>query len=264
MSELNLWMARPRKAFTLIELLVVIAIISLLAVILFPVFGRARENARRSSCQSNLRQIGLGLTQYLQDYDEVLVSSIYGTTANNAESFYRWQDAIHPYTKSSQVFNCPSEGGKSANRSYTHRASKGGVTKNNGSYAINASYRNSRNSPVSYLDMKETAPYIRMLPALPVPAETVWVCEGTNNVFQLEWKNNAEHFDTLNSDPYPYLSDSSPSKDATTGMADGVGARHLETTNVLWCDGHVKAVRLDLLREKTSGASLKYFTMTQD
>lgn len=57
------------NAFTLIELLVVIAIIAILSAILFPVFGRARENARRSSCQSNLKQIGLGIMQYVQDYD---------------------------------------------------------------------------------------------------------------------------------------------------------------------------------------------------
>jgi prepilin-type N-terminal cleavage/methylation domain-containing protein len=58
-----------KKAFTLIELLVVIAIIAILAAILFPVFGRARENARRSACISNLKQIGLAATQYTQDYD---------------------------------------------------------------------------------------------------------------------------------------------------------------------------------------------------
>jgi prepilin-type N-terminal cleavage/methylation domain-containing protein len=64
--------SKPKKkfGFTLIELLVVIAIIAILAAILFPVFGRARENARRSSCQSNLKQIGLGAMQYTQDYDE--------------------------------------------------------------------------------------------------------------------------------------------------------------------------------------------------
>jgi prepilin-type N-terminal cleavage/methylation domain-containing protein/prepilin-type processing-associated H-X9-DG protein len=253
-----------KNGFTMIELLVVIAIIALLAAILFPVFGRARENARRSSCQSNLKQIGLGLMQYLQDYDEVLVSSIYGTTASKAESFYRWQDAIFPYIKSAQLFNCPSEGGTSANKAYAYRAARGGTTKNNGSYAINASYRNSKNSPVSYLDTKETTPYIRMLPSLPVPAETLWVGESTNNIFQLEWKNNTEHFDLLNSRPFPYLSDSSPSIDSITGVADGIGARHLQTTNVLWCDGHVKAVPLDFLRQKTTGSSLKYFTMTDD
>ena len=61
---------QAHKAFTLIELLVVIAIIAILAAILFPVFARARENARRSSCQSNLKQLGLGFIQYQQDYDE--------------------------------------------------------------------------------------------------------------------------------------------------------------------------------------------------
>src|SRR5687767_12986157 len=61
-----------KRAFTLIELLVVIAIIAILAAILFPVFARARENARKTSCQSNLKQIGLAIAQYAQDYDERL------------------------------------------------------------------------------------------------------------------------------------------------------------------------------------------------
>ena len=63
-------MKRCKSGFTLIELLVVIAIIAILAAILFPAFARARENARRASCQSNLKQLGLGVMQYTQDYDE--------------------------------------------------------------------------------------------------------------------------------------------------------------------------------------------------
>lgn len=101
-----------RYGFTLIELLVVIAIIAILAAILFPVFARARENARRTSCSSNLRQVGLAVKQYLQDSDDkyplIWVSSTGPYTAGNP---YGWADAIQPYMKSTQLLQCPSESG---------------------------------------------------------------------------------------------------------------------------------------------------------
>lgn len=106
------------KGFTLIELLVVIAIIAILAAILFPVFARARENARRSSCQSNLKQIGLGFFQYTQDYDEKfpLVSTTATVAAatnpqlqNHAAGEVGWAEILQPYLKSTQIFQCPSE-----------------------------------------------------------------------------------------------------------------------------------------------------------
>jgi len=94
------------SGFTLIELLVVIAIIAILAAILFPVFARARENARRASCQSNLKQIGLAFAQYTQDYDEsYFVSSPYQAGCNG----YGWAGAIMPYAKNIQVYRCPSD-----------------------------------------------------------------------------------------------------------------------------------------------------------
>jgi prepilin-type N-terminal cleavage/methylation domain-containing protein len=96
-----------KSAFTLIELLVVIAIIAILAAILFPVFGRARENARRSSCLSNMKQLGLGIMQYVQDYDEKLPMRQFSDDAPNAWIF-SWRRAIYPYVKSTQVFACPS------------------------------------------------------------------------------------------------------------------------------------------------------------
>jgi prepilin-type N-terminal cleavage/methylation domain-containing protein/prepilin-type processing-associated H-X9-DG protein len=92
--------ARP-TGFTLIELLVVIAIIAILAAILFPVFGRARENARKASCLSNLKQIGLGFAQYTQDNERIVR---YEQTVAGCPS-----TLLNPYIKSSQIWICPSE-----------------------------------------------------------------------------------------------------------------------------------------------------------
>jgi len=95
---------RDQLGFTLIELLVVIAIIALLAAILFPVFGKARESARRSSCQSNMKQIGLGFEQYKNDYDQYIV----GSQVQVGTTVYTWPTLIFPYIKNEQVFVCPS------------------------------------------------------------------------------------------------------------------------------------------------------------
>src|SRR5688500_10108661 len=99
-----------RKGFTLIELLVVIAIIAILAALLFPVFARARENARRASCQSNLKQIALGTVQYTQDYDSKLPRwdnsppDWAGFTGTPHPTIY----LLSPYIKSDQMWRCPS------------------------------------------------------------------------------------------------------------------------------------------------------------
>jgi prepilin-type N-terminal cleavage/methylation domain-containing protein/prepilin-type processing-associated H-X9-DG protein len=113
--------ARTRRGFTLIELLVVIAIIAILASILFPVFARARENARRTSCLSNLKQMGLGVMQYVQDYDEsfppayrIFTTQPQGEPAwyqEGADVYWFWQQIIYPYTKSTQIYRCPSATG---------------------------------------------------------------------------------------------------------------------------------------------------------
>ena len=93
---------RKSNAFTLIELLVVIAIISILAAILFPVFAQAREQARKTQCISNIRQISLGATMYTQDYDEVYTPYFSGydpATGNyNSPSLY-WPDLVAPYVQ---------------------------------------------------------------------------------------------------------------------------------------------------------------------
>ena len=97
-----------QRGFTLIELLVVIAIIAILAAILFPVFQKVRENARRASCQSNLKQLGLALVQYTQDYDEQYPAGY--TCDSTFNIFYStWDQSIFPYVKSNQVFVCPDD-----------------------------------------------------------------------------------------------------------------------------------------------------------
>jgi len=95
-----------KSAFTLIELLVVIAIIAILAAILFPVFAKARENARRSSCQSNQKQIGIAIMQYLQDNDERYMVVEHDEV--NPENSVTWFQPLQPYIKSEKVFRCPS------------------------------------------------------------------------------------------------------------------------------------------------------------
>ena len=105
---------RRNAGFTLIELLVVIAIIAILAAILFPVFARAREKARQSSCLSNVKQITMGFMMYLQDYDEKFMRHCWcvGSTC--------WMYGVQPYAKNWAMFDCPSKPGawQSCVRSY--------------------------------------------------------------------------------------------------------------------------------------------------
>ncbi|MEN6346296.1 MAG: DUF1559 domain-containing protein [Armatimonadia bacterium] len=96
-----------RHGFTLIELLVVIAVIAILAAILFPVFARAREKARQSSCTSNLKQLSLAMLMYAQDYDERMVIRWYNCSAGSLN----WRTHfLQPYIKNQQVHVCPSTG----------------------------------------------------------------------------------------------------------------------------------------------------------
>jgi len=239
-----------RAAFSLVELLVVVAIIAILAAILFPVFSRARENARRSSCQSNLRQIGLGALQYTQDYDETLFRSFYGaaTADSDATTNYKWMDAIFPYVKNEQVFVCPSD------NSMIYHFRDG---KNYGSYGLNGAY-NAPGSP--YHPPRSSNSLLVSWSQIVVPSESVWVCDDANAPSARN-PGGSQGFYWPTPASNPTISHSSPRQ------LQNIVERHLDTTNVLFCDGHVKALKLDVLaRTKTIGTDqvMTLFTIEDD
>jgi prepilin-type N-terminal cleavage/methylation domain-containing protein/prepilin-type processing-associated H-X9-DG protein len=115
---MNMSKGAQKRGFTLIELLVVIAIIAILAAILFPVFAKAREQARKTSCLSNLKQLGLGFMMYAQDYDETLPGVRFGNGAGQSWPWAVWPGtydwtgvftfAMQPYIKNRAILQCPS------------------------------------------------------------------------------------------------------------------------------------------------------------
>lgn len=219
--------------FTLIELLVVIAIISILTAILFPIFARARENARRTTCMSNLRQIGLGVMQYIQDYDEQNTLIWYGSSSGDSSATsYKWMDAIFPYVKSEQLFNCPSHTlpvtiGTSTFDKYQLRTGK-----NWGSYAGNSTYYA---APINGI---YTSPsYNRSVAAWETPATTVYAAESKGR-YNISWAGDGS--DGLPPNP-PIVEGSPRYLPSEFQMVE----RHLGTCVVLFCDGHAKAQKIE-------------------
>ena len=225
--------SRRRSAFTLIELLVVIAIIAILAAILFPVFARARENARRASCQSNLKQIGLGILQYTQDYDERFPLSRYSPGVNISRS---WHYTVQPYMKSTQVFSCPSN----TNDNIAGSTLDGDVKVENDYMGV-ATFRNQPGGiPYSTFPAEYFGNTISIA-SVQFPSTTFAVMEHDK-----DYATDTPIFDIA--------SEGGDYDPAATGRK-GLFAGHLGTSNYLFVDGHVKSLRPSATMGTTDGSN---------
>jgi len=232
-----------KRGFTLIELLVVIAIIAILAAILFPVFARARENARRASCQSNLKQIALGVFMYDQDYDEKLPTvSVVDTTANvSASNPYGWADALQPYLKSTQIFQCPSETNSTGTGTLNNLTPDPTAT-NYTDYYIN-----------SIAAGKADAQFNS-------PASTILLGDGadTSTTGSSRYSSNGLGYTVLDGTgagtALPTAATSATmAATGTTYLFQNAGAgRHLDGSNFAFADGHVKWLKGSII----SGSSI--------
>ncbi len=253
-------MKRTRAGFTLIELLVVIAIIAILAAILFPVFQKVRENARRTQCLSNEKQIGIAVMQYTQDYDEAYPQA-------TGHDYVQWYTAINPYIKSSDtasngqqygrggVFRCPSFP-DDFGEGQQYGASLG--------LFVNNFPTNNGGIPQK--------PWT--LAAVDAPADKVMIaekgrngCGGLTSCFgyesfqtiEQEWLNSNNVLTNGIYDPKKDGSDkaSQPNVECDSSMSDNPYQwecgfmpryRHNSTGNFIFCDGHVKSMHTNTLK----------------
>ena len=204
--------------FTLIELLVVIAIIALLAAILFPSFARARENARRATCTSNLKQIGLGVTQYIQDNDELYPITRNGTAtvSTGGTTWGLWRVNTYSYVKSTQVYSCPS-GIDSANGTYTSPSFGSLTFSENNSYGLNQLVIIDGGTP----------------PVVPVSVARI----GQTSLMALGGDST---YAVWNSPDRVYNANYTISQTGAPVVPDPTLTRHFEGSVVLYADGHAK------------------------
>ncbi|MEA3400735.1 MAG: DUF1559 domain-containing protein [Armatimonadota bacterium] len=215
-----------RRGFTLIELLVVIAIIAILAAILFPVFARAREKARQSSCLSNVKQINMGVLMYVQDYDEHFPLGFVNRT--NFYDRYTWSGAVYPYVKNVQVYDCPSQGPASVKHDLY-----GIYYKGSRSYGMNAYLCLHGSTPPSLAQVKQPASCVTVADITPNIAWLTWQIFPPSSGMRGDAPDGSDHDTWDHNIPYEY----------TFNFC----VRHNQQGNVGFVDGHAKAMGYQVL-----------------
>lgn len=214
----------PRRGYTLLELLITLTIIGVLAGVLLPVSTHCGENAPRSSCQSNLKQVGLAFLQYAQDYDErmppIALNAVPASLPPYARP-YGWADALQPYCKSTQIFQCPSEKSASSEDATTDATQPGFVD-----YWFNTNLG------------------ARPLKTIANPTFTLLAGEGNDGRDGSDARYNRNVF------PQSWLAELPPELE----MAARPPRRHLDTANYLFADGHVKALKAETVVANNSFA----------
>ncbi len=219
-----------RHGFTLIELLVVIAIIAILAAILFPVFARAREKARQTTCLSNVKQIALGVLMYAQDYDEKM-PMLYMNRTTPSSTWYGIAQELDPYVKNLNVHDCPSASLQSSLSSYGGNRSYGyhtGVIVSNGGRKIATIKR-----PAEIVMLGDTCMDYNNGCGMSMPTAGPFQCDPDGS--------NCKVCGGTHNSLYAYPLGSHASGYDRPGF--NFIERHNGTGNAAFCDGHAKAMK---------------------